>query len=74
MKLDHGDLLVMDGQCQDEFLHTADRGLEQELINVTLGWIKQHVAPCPLLRSGVVCCLPTCAQGSSVRGALGGPC
>ena len=64
--LDHGDLLVMDGQCQDEFLHCTDPGLEQERINVTFRWIKQHVATSPFLRTGVECCLPTCAQGSSV--------
>ena len=46
--LGHGDILVMDGHCQDEFLHCTDPGLE-----------------CPL-RAGVVCCLPTCAQGFSV--------
>ena len=65
-RLDHGDLLVMDGQCQDEFLHCTDPGLEQERINVTFRWIKQHVASCSFLRTGVACCLPACAQGSSV--------
>ena len=64
--LDHGDILVMDGQCQDEFLHCMDPGLEQELINVTFRWIKQHAPSCSFLRAGVACRLPTCAQGSSV--------
>ena len=32
----HGDILVMDGQCQDEFLHCTNPGLEQERINVEL--------------------------------------
>ena len=63
--LGHGDILVMDGQCQDEFLHCTDPSLEQERINVTFRWIRQHTTSCPL-RAGVVCCLPTCAQGSSV--------
>ena len=63
--LGHGDILVMDDQCQDEFLHCTDPGLEQERINVTFRWIRQHTASCPL-RAGVVCCLPTCAQGFSV--------
>ena len=63
--LGHGDILVMDGQCQDEFLHCTDPGLEQERINVTFRWIRQHTASCPL-RAGVVCCLPTCAQDFSV--------
>ena len=63
--LGHSDILVMDGQCQDEFLHCTDPGLEQERINVTFRWIRQHTTSCPL-RTGVVCCLPTCAQGFSV--------
>ena len=37
-----------------------------ERINVTFRWIKQHVSSCPLFKAGVACCLPTCAQGSSV--------
>ena len=64
--LDHGDLLVLDGQCQDKFLHRTDPCREQERINVTFRWIKQHVSSCPLFQAGVACCLPTCAQGSSV--------
>ena len=66
--LGHGDTLVMDGQCQDGFLHRTDSGREQERINVTFHWIKQHAVPCPLFKAGVACCLPTCAQGSSVPG------
>ena len=62
--LGHGDILVMDGQCQDEFLYCTDPGLEQERIDVPFRWIRQHTPTC-LLRTGVVCCLPACAQGSS---------
>ena len=40
----HGDILVMDGQCQDEFLHCTNPGLEREWINVTFRWIRQHTA------------------------------
>ena len=65
-RLDHGDILVMDGQCQDEFLHRTDPGWEQDRINVTFRWVKQHVSSCPLFKAVVACCLPTCAQGSSV--------
>ena len=50
--LDHGDLVVMDGQCQDEFLHCTDPGLEQERINITLRWIKRHVASCLFFGQG----------------------
>ena len=32
--LGHGDLLVVDGQCQDEFLHSTDPGREQERIKL----------------------------------------
>ena len=64
--LGHGDILVMDGQCQDEFLHRTDPGREQERINMTFRWIKQHASFCSFLKAGVACCLPTCAQGLSV--------
>ena len=47
-RLDHGDILVMDGQCQDEFLHRTSPGREQDRINITFRWVKQHVSSCPL--------------------------
>ena len=56
------------GREQDEFLHCTDPGSDQERINVTFRWIKQHASTCPLLGAGVACCLPTCARGSSVPG------
>ena len=65
-RLDHGDILVMDGRCQDELLHRTDPGREQERINITFRWVKQHVSHCLLFKAGVACCLPACAQGSSV--------
>ena len=64
--LGHGDILVMDGQCQDEFLHCTSSGRDLERINVSFRWIKQHASVCPFLKAGVACSLPTCAQGSSV--------
>ena len=64
--LGQGDILVMDGQCQDEFLHRTDPGREQERINVTFRWVKRHASFCPLLGTEVARCLPTCAQGLSV--------
>ena len=42
--LGHGDILVMDGQCQDEFLHCTSFGRDLERINVTFRWIK-HMLP-----------------------------
>ena len=66
--LDHGDVLIMDGQCPDAFAHCTDSGLEQEGINITLRWIKRHVASRPFSRTGVMCCLSTCA--SNLDGGL----
>ena len=61
--LGHGDILVMDGQCQDEFRHCTDPGSDQERINITFRWVKQHVVSCSFSRTGMACCLPTCARG-----------
>ena len=47
-RLDHGDILVMDGQCQDEFFHRTSPGRDQERINITFRWVQQHVSSCPL--------------------------
>ena len=66
----HGDLLVMDGCCQDEYLHCADPGLEGERVNVTFRWIRNNVSHC-LLGLGVMCSLPTCAKGSPVSTNVG---
>ena len=63
--LHHGDLLVMDGCCQDEYLHCTDPLQSGERVNITFRWIRNHVPRCPLA-AGVVCCLPTCAKGSFV--------
>ena len=59
--LGHGDILVIDGQCQDEFRHCTDPSSDQERTNITFRWFKQHVASCSFLTTGVACCLPTCA-------------
>ena len=63
--LHHGDLLVMDGRCQDEYLHSTDPRLDGERVNITFRWLKNHVPQCPLA-AGVVCCLPTCVKGLPV--------
>ena len=51
------------GQCQDEFRHCTDPGSDQERINITFRWVKQHVASCSSLRTGVACCLPYVCEG-----------
>ena len=61
-----GDLLVMDGECQDDFVHCTSPGLVGgERMNATFSWVKRHGGGCPLAPV-VVSRLPTCAQGSSV--------
>ena len=59
------DVLVTDGQCQDEFLHCTDSCLEQERINVSFRRIRQNVASCPLLRTGVALFANVCAGSST---------
>ena len=68
--LHHGDLLVMDGRCQDEYLHSTDPRLQAGRVNITFRWIKDHLPQC-LVGAGVVCCLPTCVGGSSVSTSAG---
>ena len=68
--LHHGDPLVMDGCCQDEYLHCTDPRLGGERVNVTFRWIRNHLPQCPL-GAGVVCCLPTSVQGSPFLAGAG---
>ena len=66
-RLHHGDFLVMDGRCQDEYLHCTSPGLAEKRMNITYRWIRHHTYGCPLA-AGVLGSLPACAQGSSVLG------
>ena len=62
IRLDHGDVLVMDGLAQSEYEHCTASELQGPRVNFTYRWVAQHTASCPL--AGVVgCVLPTCAQG-----------
>ena len=66
--LDHGDVLVMDGSAQSEYLHCTMPGLQGPRVNLTYRWVAQHTASCPL--AGVVgCLLPSCVQGSAEPGS-----
>ena len=64
-RLSHGDVLVMDGKAQDQFEHWA--GVQGERINLTYRWIKRHDPGCVSATAGVLCCLPSCAEGLSVH-------
>ena len=60
--LNHGDVLVMDGSAQSEYLHCMMPGLQGPRVDLANRWVAQHTASCPL--AGVVgCVLPTCVQG-----------
>ena len=68
--LDHGDILVMDGSAQSEYLHCTKPGLQGPRVNLTYRWVAQHTASCPL--AGVVgCLLPSCVQGLAEPGPRG---
>ena len=61
IRLDHGDILVMDSLVQSEYVHCTASGVQCPQINLTNRWVAQRTASCPL--AGVVgCVLPTCAQ------------
>ena len=69
--LDHGDLLVMDGSTQSEYVHCTASGLQGPRVDLTFRWVAQHIASCPL--AGVVgCVLPSCVQGLAEPGPARG--
>ena len=68
--LDHGDLLVMDGLTQSEYVHCTASGLQGPRVNLTFRWVAQHIASCPLA-GAVGCVLPSCVQGLTEPGPRG---
>ena len=62
-RLDHGDLLVMDGLAQSEYEHLTSSELQRPQVNLTYRWISQHTPTCRALRAGACCALPSRAQG-----------
>ena len=46
--LHHGDLSVMDGCCQDDYLHCTEPLQGRERVNITVRWFRNHVPRCPL--------------------------
>ena len=51
IRLDHGDVLVMDGLAQSEYEHCTASVLQGPRVGLTNRWVAG-------------CVLPTCAQGS----------
>ena len=58
IRVDHGDILVMDGLAHSEYEHCTASGLQGPRVNLTYRSVTQNIASCPL--AGVVgCVLPT---------------
>ena len=69
--LDHGDLLVIDGLTQYEYLHSTASELEGPRVNLTYRWISQHIRSCPL--AGLIGgALPSDAQDLAEPHSRGG--
>ena len=70
-RLDHGDLLVMDGLTQLEYEHSTAFELEGPRVNLTYRWISQHIRSCPL--AGLIGgALPSDAQDLAEPHSRGG--
>ena len=71
IRLDHGDLLVMDGLTQFEYVHSTASELEGPRVNLTFRWISQHIRSCPL--AGLIGgALPSDAQDLAEPHSRGG--
>ena len=71
IRLDHGDLLVMDGLTQFEYEHSTASELFGPRVNITFRWITQHIKSCQLadLIGGA---LPSDAQDLAEPHSCGG--
>ena len=70
IRLDHGDLLVMNGPAQVEYAHRTVSGLRGPRVNPTYRWVTQHTASCPLA-GAAGCVLSSCVRGFAERGSQG---
>ena len=69
--LDHGDVLVMDGLAQSEYVHCTASGLQGPRVNLTYRWVAQHTASCPLAGAGGLCPPFVCARFSRAESPRG---
>ena len=71
IRLDHGDLLVMDGCTPFEYEHSTASELSGPRVNLTFRCISQHIKSCPL--AGLIGgALPSDAQDLAVPHSCGG--
>ena len=62
IRLDHGDVLVMDGLAQSEYEHCTASGLQGPRVNLTYRWVAQtHCVLSTSRRSGL-CAPNVCAR------------
>ena len=71
IRLDRGDLLVMDGLTQFEYEHSTASELLGPRVNLTFRWITQHIKSCPLAGS-IGGALPSDAQDLAEPHSCGG--
>ena len=60
IRLDHGDLLDMDGLTQSEYVHCTASGLQGPRVNLTFRWVAQHILSTS--RRGGLCAPNVCAR------------
>ena len=61
IRLDYGDLLVIDGLTQFEYEHPTSSERSCPRVNLTFRWLSQHIRSCP--EAGFIgCTLPSGAQ------------
>ena len=71
IRLDHEDLLVMDGPTQLEYEHSTASELLGPRVNLTFRWLSQHIKSCPL--AGLIGgALPSDAQDLAEPHSCGG--
>ena len=58
IRLDHGDILVVDGLAQSENERHAVSGLQGPLVDLAFRWVTHHIASCPPAGANVLCSAP----------------
>ena len=62
IRLDHGDVLVMDGLAQSEYEHCTASELQCPRVNLTYRWVAEHTASCPLAGVVGLCASNVCVK------------
>ena len=65
--LNHGDVLVMDGSAQSEYLHCTMPGLQGPRVNLSYRWVAQHTASLSTRRRSGLFAPIVCARFGRAR-------